>query len=29
MLRTEVELLGLSSQPAEAASAPTMTEFFK
>ena len=29
MLRTEMELLGLSSQPAEAASAPTMTEFFK
>ena len=29
MLRTEMELLGLSSQPAKASSAPTMTEFFK
>lgn len=29
MLRTEMELLGLSSQPADSASAPQMSEFFK
>lgn len=29
MLRTEMELLGLSSPPAAAATAPAMTEFFK
>lgn len=29
MLRTEMELLGLSDPPAAAATAPVMTEFFK
>jgi acid phosphatase len=29
MLRTEMQLLGLSSPPAAAASAPLMSEFFK